>query len=285
MPGTTDSGNHGDDQVTNISLPFSYTLYDQTFNSVNVSSNGNAQFVTTDTAFTNVCPLPWPAHNYTIFPYWDDQRTDANSGCAAFPGGTCGVFTSVSGTAPNRIFNIEWRTVYFADVTMTANYELRLYEGHEQFDVVWARPLSATAAPRWSAEKRRSELYAILLQRLGWCDDWRAKLRATSLRESDADPHGIAKRYGYNYTRVAAQLTGALTRAIPHKLIDSSAAVFRKPVRRARHVRSLAIRLPRHYDAYTYTNNTGATQCVTVNTDYRLHRHELHLRRRLPGQL
>ena len=25
---------------------------------------------------------------------------------------------------------------------------------------------------RWSAEKRRSELYAILLQRLGWCDDW-----------------------------------------------------------------------------------------------------------------
>ena len=36
--------------------------------------------------------------------------------------------------------------------------------------------------------------------------------------------------------RVAAQLTGALTRAIPPNLIDSSAAVFRKPVRRARHV-------------------------------------------------
>ena len=61
MPGTTDSGNHGDDQVTAVALPFSYTLYDQTFNSINVSSNGNAQFTTTDTAFTNVCPLPWPA--------------------------------------------------------------------------------------------------------------------------------------------------------------------------------------------------------------------------------
>ena len=115
VPGTTDSGNHGDDQVTNIPLPFSYTLYDQTFNSINVSSNGNAQFTTTDTAFTNVCPLPWTSHNDTIFPYWDDQRTDAQTGCAAFPGGTCGVFTSISGTAPNRIFNIEWRTVYFAD--------------------------------------------------------------------------------------------------------------------------------------------------------------------------
>ena len=87
VPGTTDSGNHGDNQVTNIPLPFSYTLYDQAFNSINVSSNGNAQFTTTDTAFTNVCPLPWTGHDYTIFPYWDDQRTDANTGCSAFPGG------------------------------------------------------------------------------------------------------------------------------------------------------------------------------------------------------
>jgi len=138
VAGTTDSGNHGDNQVTNIPLPFSYTFYDQTFNSINVSSNGNAQFVTTDTAFTNVCPLPWTSHNYTIFLYWDDQRTDANTGCSAFPGGTCGVFTSVSGTAPNRIFNIEWRTVYFAAPTTTANFELRLYEGGQpRFDVIY----------------------------------------------------------------------------------------------------------------------------------------------------
>jgi len=75
VPGDTDTGNHGDDTVTAVALPFSYTLYDQTFNSINVSSNGNAQFTTTDTAFTNVC-LPWASHNYTILPYWDDQRTD-----------------------------------------------------------------------------------------------------------------------------------------------------------------------------------------------------------------
>ena len=25
--------------------------------------------------------------------------------------------------------------------------------------------------------------------------------------------------------------------------------------------------LPRHYDAYTFTNTTGATQCVTVDTN------------------
>src|SRR3954470_3323224 len=41
VPGTTDVGNHTDDGTTNIALPFAYSLYDQTFTSVNVSSNGN----------------------------------------------------------------------------------------------------------------------------------------------------------------------------------------------------------------------------------------------------
>src|SRR5438067_1364548 len=63
VPGTTDIGNHGDDTVVTIPLPFSYTLYDQAFTSINLSSNGNAQFMTTDTTFTNP-RLPWTAHNY-----------------------------------------------------------------------------------------------------------------------------------------------------------------------------------------------------------------------------
>jgi Kelch motif/Galactose oxidase, central domain len=126
VPGTTDIGNHGDDTVTTIALPFPYTLYDTTFTSVNLSSNGNAQFTTTDTTFTNVC-LPWTAHNYTIFPYWDDLYL-VNSGF--------GIFTSISGTAPNRIFNIEWRAQYFPG-SGTANLELRLYEGQTRFDVIY----------------------------------------------------------------------------------------------------------------------------------------------------
>src|SRR5881296_2753848 len=126
VPGTTDIGNHGDDTVTTIALPFSYTLYDQAFTSINLSSNGNAQFVTTDTAFTNQC-LPWTTHNYTIFPYWDDLYL-VNSGF--------GIFTSVTGSAPNRIFNIEWRSQYFPG-NGTANFELRLYEGQLRFDVIY----------------------------------------------------------------------------------------------------------------------------------------------------
>ncbi len=126
VPGTTDIGNHGDDTVTTIALPFPFTLYGQTFTSINLSSNGNAQFITTDNEYTNSC-LPWITHNYTIFPYWDDLYL-VNSGF--------GIFTSVSGTAPNRIFNIEWRAEYYPG-NGSANFELRLYEGQPRFDVLY----------------------------------------------------------------------------------------------------------------------------------------------------
>ena len=63
MPGVTDIGNHCDDCTTTISLPFPYSLYDQSFTSVTLSSNGNAQFTTTDPTFGNVC-LPWTMHDY-----------------------------------------------------------------------------------------------------------------------------------------------------------------------------------------------------------------------------
>ena len=126
VPGTTDIGNHGDDTVVTIPLPFPFCVYDNTFTSINLSSNGNAQFTTTDATFTNQC-LPWLTHNYAIYPYWDDLYL-VNSGF--------GIFTSISGTAPNRIFNIEWRAQYFPG-SGAANFELRLYEGQCRFDIIY----------------------------------------------------------------------------------------------------------------------------------------------------
>jgi hypothetical protein len=147
VPGDTDIGNHTDDGDTFISLPFSFQLYDQTYNGVNVNSNGRLDFVCVNEpngylsqclpAGANQCPF-----DYTVFPLWTDMRTDTTfplPGCASFPGGNCGIFTSVSGSAPNRIFNIEWRTAYFADPNMTANFEVRLYENdpNKRFDFVF----------------------------------------------------------------------------------------------------------------------------------------------------
>jgi hypothetical protein len=131
FPGITNIVSFCDDCVVSVTLPFPFTLYDQTFNQVDLDSNGKAHFPTGAAVFTNTC-LPQAGATYTIFPYWDDQRTDVNT-C---PGG-CGIFTSVSGTAPNRIFNIEWRTAYFAGGG-NAHYELQLYEAApSRFEIIY----------------------------------------------------------------------------------------------------------------------------------------------------
>jgi hypothetical protein len=111
------------------------------FTSVKVSSNGRLDFVTNNEAApTNKC-LPAPPHqgpyDYTIFPYWDDLRTEKHwSGCSQY-GGRCGIFTSVSGAAPHRILNIEFRAVYAANTSQIAHFEVRLYEGQARFDVIY----------------------------------------------------------------------------------------------------------------------------------------------------
>ena len=42
----------------------------------------------------------------------------------------CGIFTTTTGTSPNRIFYIEYRTIYFSqtNTTQPLNYEVHLYE-------------------------------------------------------------------------------------------------------------------------------------------------------------
>jgi hypothetical protein len=134
VPGDTDTGNHIDDGQTLISFPFSWSFYGVSYNSAYVCSNGNIQFGTPSgtfpAAYTNEC-LPAPPAQITgpaIMPHWDDLRTDI---------GSSGVFTSVSGSSPNRIFNIEWRAVYYNNTAQNANFEVRLYEGLARMDFVY----------------------------------------------------------------------------------------------------------------------------------------------------
>jgi hypothetical protein len=104
------------------------TFYNSTFNQAYVSSNGNLQFTGTELYLGTSCPLPNNCVNAaTIFAYQTDLRTDDLNN---------GIFTIVTGTAPNRVFNIEWRTAYF-DRTGMANFEVRFYENQTSFDVVY----------------------------------------------------------------------------------------------------------------------------------------------------
>jgi PKD repeat protein/subtilisin family serine protease len=126
VPGTTDTGNHGDDTLSSVSLPFGFTFYDQTFSNAVLSANGNIQFRTSDGSADNLC-LPDNEFNYAILPFWDDLQTSSPTG---------GIFTSLSGSAPNRIFNIEWRANYFGGGDFV-NFEVRLYESRSRFDVIY----------------------------------------------------------------------------------------------------------------------------------------------------
>ena len=145
VPGVTDTTNHCDDCTTVISLPFSVTLYDQTFTSATVGSNGIFAFGTNPNAFHGSC-LPVTGATYATMPFYRDQRTDAIGGCTG-----CGIFTTTSGTAPNRVFRVEYRTIYFGETstTPTLNYEVNVYEnGIPAFDYTYGLVNSTTQTGR-----------------------------------------------------------------------------------------------------------------------------------------
>ncbi|MCC6952275.1 MAG: hypothetical protein IT433_12635 [Phycisphaerales bacterium] len=142
--GTTDIGNHCDDCATNIALPFPVNMYGGSYTSGYAGSNGTFTFGTyTGTPFGNSCALPYAtfAGGPSIFPHWDDQRTDLTAP---------GIFTSVSGAPGSQRFNIEWRSVYYSPNTVQLNYSITFYEGQSFFDVFYVNVpnsgISATSA-------------------------------------------------------------------------------------------------------------------------------------------
>ena len=140
----TDTGNHCAWCDTTINLPFPFVLYDQTFTAVMVNSSGRLDFVCNNepSGYTETC-LPAPPNNcpydYTIFALWSEWYTGIGAtGCSTWANG-CGIFTSTSGSAPNRVFNIEWHAVRRENDALTANFEVRLYENdpNRRFDLIY----------------------------------------------------------------------------------------------------------------------------------------------------
>src|SRR5882757_5212294 len=159
VPGTTDTGNHIDDGDTLVPLPFAFQLYDQTYNAVNVNSNGRLDFVTVNEpgGYISAC-LPAPPnigpYDFTVFPLWTDQCTDNTPGnCGGDNCTGCGIFTSVEGSVGSRIFHIEWRTVLYADPGATAptvHFEVNLFEGDPnlKFEVVYGDLGGVSGSPQ-----------------------------------------------------------------------------------------------------------------------------------------
>jgi hypothetical protein len=141
----TDIGNHCDNCSTVITLPFPVTLYDQTFTTASAGSNGHLTFGTSYDDFAITCsPFGNIMATYVMAPYWADQCTTV-CGTTACDG--CGIFTTTTGSPPNRVFYVEFRTQYENQTTALLDYETALYEnGTPPFRYIYGNIIPGPAA-------------------------------------------------------------------------------------------------------------------------------------------
>ena len=147
-PGGTDIGNHCDDCFTQVNLPFPVNVYGAPQSVAFAGSNGDLQLIATpgDKLFywqecVPVTPDQGGPFNNTLFPYYDDLRTDETGVCA-----DCGIFTQTVGTAPNRQFVIRWKTTYFNHPGEgTAEFQVVLTEGSGTLSAIYGTTVNQGA--------------------------------------------------------------------------------------------------------------------------------------------
>ena len=119
-----------EDGFANTTLPFPFTYYGASVTALNVGVNGYASFnpiVTyseyANTTLPNPGPTPAPGDaaypNNALYPYWDDLAIAPRFGTGV-------IYTATTGTAPNRIYVVEWRNVAGAGAPIT--FEIQLEE-------------------------------------------------------------------------------------------------------------------------------------------------------------
>lgn len=133
--GDTNIGISCDDCVQSVNLPFNVTFYGVSYNSVNVSSNGNLQFTTAANTFGNTA-LPNSNLGATILPFWDDlfiSSGDVNAGAGA------GIFTAIHGSGSNRIFSIRFAesTCCASTASPEVNFQVLLFENSTMIQFVY----------------------------------------------------------------------------------------------------------------------------------------------------
>jgi len=133
---TTPTGLTGDDSAVTLTLPFSFTYYGTTYTSVNVSTNGNIHFGPRSTAYSNTCLPTTSGPLAMIAPFWDDLYVDASAH----------VDQATTGTAPNRIFTIEWYNVRpYSNDGSRMTFEVQLYETTNNIQVIYNSLTGASA--------------------------------------------------------------------------------------------------------------------------------------------
>ncbi len=147
--GTLVAGSQADDAVVTLTTPagFSFSVYGTTVpggSSIRASTNGTIALATaSSTGYSNVA-LPtagsntgtFPASTPTIFAYWDDLNLPSTTS-------TNGIYTSLTGTAPNRLYTVQWRGVLYG-TTSAVNFAVQFRENSSTFDVIYLNSAAAS---------------------------------------------------------------------------------------------------------------------------------------------
>ncbi|UCF07702.1 MAG: hypothetical protein JSW28_08680, partial [Thermoplasmata archaeon] len=117
-----DSGISGDDNYGSAVLPFDFPYYGDTYNTINISTNGYLDFGNDHTDYTNDDIPNSGDPNNIIAPFWDDLWDG---------GGT--IYYETLGVAPNRQFVVEYEDWYRLAGPGPMKFEVVLNETGEIF--------------------------------------------------------------------------------------------------------------------------------------------------------
>ncbi len=117
------TGSLDDGRWDNISIPFAFRFYGNTFNTVNISTNGWIGMGSTNSTTTGLdVNLPDPAAPNNVIHAITSDLTFGGAGNTA----SLEYFTE--GVAPNRVFIINYGGLTFFNTTGTADVQVMLYE-------------------------------------------------------------------------------------------------------------------------------------------------------------
>jgi hypothetical protein len=115
----TNMGFTGIDQtISNTTLGFDFNFYGNTFNSVNVCSNGWVSFTSTATTYTNVTIPNSAEPNNMIAPYWDDLDPSSS------PSGAIWYYRDTA----NSRFIVSYVNIENYSSTTTNTFQILIYE-------------------------------------------------------------------------------------------------------------------------------------------------------------
>jgi hypothetical protein len=171
---TIDTQLYLDEGATTVALPFPFTFYGATYTELHLSSNGNLQFGNDNPTYFNECITggPAPGMGDMIAPFWDDLDLTF-FGFLEY---------DTVGTAPNRIFVVEWDNVppFQAEAEDAVTFEVQLFEGSNDILFLYEDVISLERSNGRSATiGLQSEAQGIALQ---YGCDQPAVADATALR-------------------------------------------------------------------------------------------------------